>query len=658
MAVTRPISYAKRNNLKRVRVSIAVVWTVSFVIALPVVCGLNEMYELELNSCASSNPVYVISSSVGSFYVPAVVLLAVYQRIFRLIRERHKQLDKSLSTRSESHCESSDDRGTVLANPIAKRFQASCSNTTETTRQITHMAESVTATIPVDDELTSGEHKKLQQEDVCLPPCFILNFVNTMTECEFDGPRTDIQSPNLSILVPEDNSKRGLSLPKSHSESFSIPQKLASHQLPSYSSLNIPHVYSSKTLSAAKESSCTPMDSKRSTIFNQLKAYSGPGQFGCQKSAASPQGGRQAEVTDRKEMEFGHLCSNPCTESPAISDSPRDVGSQQAGNYTREDGGSTPELHKLNSPQHNQLRSDDHEPSTIRRVICCIRCSEPCDSISDSSSSLQNTLDNLYSSSEDTSDYGENSADSSVCMECPDDGICLSPLECTCDNITIRKNQVLWTRNHSPFHLATNCSTSISKKNMSTSGRRLLLISRNGGRSNTVRKPGFQFFLTKTVYKNRTFHWKSNYNSVQQPESVIPKTCILSTSDYKYKKPTSVHENKPRSAFSQVAHIVGKRSRTGLCRTMGNILKDTERRPQPNLPGLELNVSDKTSNLFTFNSVEKIKKRVNFRATKQRSVSQRERKATKTLAIVLGIDTKDPKPTDIKAGVNTIEKNQ
>ncbi|KAA3676813.1 uncharacterized protein DEA37_0013212 [Paragonimus westermani] len=134
------------------------------------------MYELELNSCASNNPVYVISSSVGSFYVPAVVLLAVYQRIFRLIRERHKQLDKSLSTRSESHCESSEDRGTVLANPIAKRFQASCSNTTETTRQITHMADSVTATIPVDDELTSGEHKKLQQEDERSPPCFILNF--------------------------------------------------------------------------------------------------------------------------------------------------------------------------------------------------------------------------------------------------------------------------------------------------------------------------------------------------------------------------------------------------------------------------------------------------------------------------------------------------
>ncbi|KAF7260279.1 hypothetical protein EG68_02497 [Paragonimus skrjabini miyazakii] len=630
MAVTRPISYAKRNNLKRVRVSIAIVWTMSFVIALPVVCGLNEMYELELNSCASNNPVYVISSSVGSFYVPALVLLAVYQRIFRLIHERHKQMDKSLSIRSESHCESSEDRATVLANPIAKRFQASSSNTTETTRQITHITESATATVRMDDQLSSHEHKDLTEDVICSAPCFILTFVNTVSECEFDGPRADIQSPDLSGFVPENNSKRNYPLHKSRSESLSTPQKLANIRPPSSFSLKTPHVCPSKTLSAADQSLSIPMDSKKSSTFEHLKNYSG--EFGCQKNAVNLQRGRQTEVTDGNEMKFDHVYSNSNPESPVISDSSRGGERQQADNYTRGGDDSTPDSHKLKSPRHHQLRAENHETPSIRRVICCIHCSEPCDQMSDSGSSSQNTLDNMYSSSEDTSDYGENSADSCVCMECHDDGICLSPIECTCDNMTARNKQVLWTCSDSPSHLVPNCSTLIKEQDNSISGQRLLLINRNGGQNNT----GFQFFLTKTVYKRRIFHWKSNCNNVQQREAMIPRTCIPNLSANRYKKSTAVYVNKPWFAFSNVAHVVRRSSRTGLCRTLRNIFKSTERRPQPNPQVLEQNVSDRNSNLCTLNSAEKIKKRVNFRATKQRSVSQRERKATKTLAIVLG----------------------
>ncbi|KAF5404220.1 hypothetical protein PHET_02352 [Paragonimus heterotremus] len=631
MAVTRPISYAKRNNLKRVRVSIAIVWTVSFVIALPVVCGLNEMYELELNSCASNNPVYVISSSVGSFYVPALVLLAVYQRIFRLIRERHKQMDKSLSTRSESHCESSEDRGTVLANPIAKRFQASSSNTTETTRQITHITESVTATVRMHDEPSSDEHEELPQDVICSTPCFILNFVNTISECEFDGPRVDIQSPNLSGFFPKRNSKRNTSLHKSRSESLSIPQKLtlANTRLPSSFSLKTPDIYPPNVLSAVDHSLSTPTDSTQSSIFRHLKTFSG--EYECQKNTVSPQRGRQKEVTDKKEMRFDHVCSNPNPESPVISDSFRGGEPQRADNFTRGDDSYTPDSHKLNSPRHNQLKAENQKTPAIRGVICCIQCTESCDQMSDSGSSSQNNLDNIYSSSEDTSDYGENSADSCVCMECQDDGIYLSPVECTCDNTIARNNQVLWTCNDSPSHLISNCSTSIRKQDNSISGQRLPLISRREGQNDT----GFQFFLTKTFYRRRIFHWESNCNSLQQREPVIPRNCIPNFSGYRCKKSTALYVNKPRFAFSKVAHVIGKSARTSLCRALRNILKDTERRPQPNPQVLEQNLSDRNSNLCTLNSSEKAKKRVNFRATKQRSVSQRERKATKTLAIVL-----------------------
>ncbi|THD23642.1 D(3) dopamine receptor [Fasciola hepatica] len=95
LAVTHPVSYAKRNNIRRIQLSIAAVWIVSLVISLPVVCGFNVVENYDPTICQSRNAVYIVTSSIGSFYLPAVVLLVLYHRIFSLIRKRHKMLDQT-----------------------------------------------------------------------------------------------------------------------------------------------------------------------------------------------------------------------------------------------------------------------------------------------------------------------------------------------------------------------------------------------------------------------------------------------------------------------------------------------------------------------------------------------------------------------------------
>ncbi|CAH8655074.1 unnamed protein product [Schistosoma rodhaini] len=102
LAVTKPIIYAKHNNMRRVQISIALVWIVSFLIAVPLICGLNINRYNDPTICQSFNALYIICSSLGSFYLPAIILIVVYQRIFALIKQRHKSLRLNQSTKQQS----------------------------------------------------------------------------------------------------------------------------------------------------------------------------------------------------------------------------------------------------------------------------------------------------------------------------------------------------------------------------------------------------------------------------------------------------------------------------------------------------------------------------------------------------------------------------
>lgn len=82
IAVTQPIKYAKHKNTHRVVVTIITVWVVSATIGSPIVLGLNNVPERDPEFCAFYNSDFILYSSLSSFYIPCIIMVFLYWRIF------------------------------------------------------------------------------------------------------------------------------------------------------------------------------------------------------------------------------------------------------------------------------------------------------------------------------------------------------------------------------------------------------------------------------------------------------------------------------------------------------------------------------------------------------------------------------------------------
>ncbi|XP_076350413.1 dopamine D2-like receptor [Tachypleus tridentatus] len=134
IAVTQPIKYSKHKNNKRVALTIAVVWVVSAAIGSPIVLGLNTTPERIPQLCIFYNSDFIIYSSLSSFYIPCLVMIFLYYKIFKAIHERAKksigkQLPISTNTKP----------GIVIENASQAHWQQEtdliCSSTSEVTYQ-------------------------------------------------------------------------------------------------------------------------------------------------------------------------------------------------------------------------------------------------------------------------------------------------------------------------------------------------------------------------------------------------------------------------------------------------------------------------------------------------------------------------------------------
>ncbi|XP_055963554.1 D(2) dopamine receptor isoform X2 [Sorex fumeus] len=97
-AVAMPMLYNTRYSSKRrVTVMIAIVWVLSFTISCPLLFGLNNT---DQNECIIANPAFVVYSSIVSFYVPFIVTLLVYIKIYMVLRKRRKRVNTKRSSRA------------------------------------------------------------------------------------------------------------------------------------------------------------------------------------------------------------------------------------------------------------------------------------------------------------------------------------------------------------------------------------------------------------------------------------------------------------------------------------------------------------------------------------------------------------------------------
>ncbi|XP_045566975.1 D(3) dopamine receptor isoform X1 [Salmo salar] len=93
-AVVMPVLYnTTHSSRKRVSAMIATVWILAFAVSCPLLFGFNTSGEThDPTVCSISNPDFVIYSSVVSFYLPFIVTLLVYIRIYVFLRKRRKRI--------------------------------------------------------------------------------------------------------------------------------------------------------------------------------------------------------------------------------------------------------------------------------------------------------------------------------------------------------------------------------------------------------------------------------------------------------------------------------------------------------------------------------------------------------------------------------------
>ena len=118
--MTQPIRYAKTKGGRRVYVMIALTWVISAAISAPIALGMNytEARADTPKLCVFYNSEFLICSSLGSFYIPCIIMIFLYYRIFRAIHMRAKQNAMKMATKKVTKSQASSKN--VIENKACK----------------------------------------------------------------------------------------------------------------------------------------------------------------------------------------------------------------------------------------------------------------------------------------------------------------------------------------------------------------------------------------------------------------------------------------------------------------------------------------------------------------------------------------------------------
>lgn len=86
--MTKPIKYVHSKNNNRIVVTIAVIWTVSAAIGIPLFfVNKYDGYtkgDKAIYDCTFVNADFILYSSLSSFYIPCIAMIYLYYRIFKV----------------------------------------------------------------------------------------------------------------------------------------------------------------------------------------------------------------------------------------------------------------------------------------------------------------------------------------------------------------------------------------------------------------------------------------------------------------------------------------------------------------------------------------------------------------------------------------------
>ncbi|XP_067879397.1 alpha-2C adrenergic receptor-like [Heterodontus francisci] len=92
-SVTQAIQYNSKRTPRRIRCVILTVWLIAGVISFPPLISMNKnLGEDEIPICQLNDEKwYILSSCIGSFFAPCVIMILVYIRIYQVAKQRTKQ---------------------------------------------------------------------------------------------------------------------------------------------------------------------------------------------------------------------------------------------------------------------------------------------------------------------------------------------------------------------------------------------------------------------------------------------------------------------------------------------------------------------------------------------------------------------------------------
>nr|XP_054775037.1 5-hydroxytryptamine receptor 1A-like [Lytechinus pictus] len=86
-SITSPLHYVRKQTFRRAAVMIVLVWIASFLIACPPLIGWPHSRNRSAQLCEYDiDKLYVVYSSCGSFFIPLLVMVIVYTRIYQVSR--------------------------------------------------------------------------------------------------------------------------------------------------------------------------------------------------------------------------------------------------------------------------------------------------------------------------------------------------------------------------------------------------------------------------------------------------------------------------------------------------------------------------------------------------------------------------------------------
>uniref|UniRef100_A0AC34R6S4 G-protein coupled receptors family 1 profile domain-containing protein n=1 Tax=Panagrolaimus sp. JU765 TaxID=591449 RepID=A0AC34R6S4_9BILA len=90
IAISHPLAYAQYGTKGgRALVSIILVWVVSLGVGMPIFMGANQLDEAK-EACEFTNGYFIIGSSLLSFFLPCMAMIALYTVIFRRLKQRER----------------------------------------------------------------------------------------------------------------------------------------------------------------------------------------------------------------------------------------------------------------------------------------------------------------------------------------------------------------------------------------------------------------------------------------------------------------------------------------------------------------------------------------------------------------------------------------